>query len=94
VFIVILFVGIILLSLLTLYLGGYSTSSESGEYLFRLRDYWWFFSVVAVLLIILFDKFFWKRDEKRKIPAEGWLIKLQREQNQEGHQRREDEYKL
>jgi len=90
----ILFIAIIFLSSLTLYFGGYIPFSQSQRYSFRFRDYWWFFSVVAVLLIILFDKCFLRRDEKRNVPSEGWLIKLQREQNREDHREEEDEYKL
>ncbi|MFW5945555.1 MAG: hypothetical protein ACOCSJ_01660 [Candidatus Natronoplasma sp.] len=93
-FLVILFVAIIFLSSLTLYFGGYTPFFQNQRHSFRLRDYLWFFSVVAVLLMILFDKCCLRRDEKRKVPDEGWLIKLKREQNREDHQKREDEYKL
>jgi len=60
----------------------------------RLRDYWWLLSVVAVILIILLDIIFWRGDDKRKIPREGRLIRLQKELHREESKDIEQEYKL
>jgi len=93
-FIVILLISIIFLSLLTLYSGGYFPFSENNESSIRLRDFWWLFTFVSVTLIILFDQLFWRNEDKRKVPSEGRLLRLQRELDQEDIGEIENDYKL
>ncbi len=93
-FIVILLVSIISFSVLTLHSGGYFVFFKNDESSIRLRDYWWLFTVVAVILIILFDQLFWRKEDKRKIPSEGRLLKLQREIDQDDLDEIENDYKL
>ncbi len=93
-FIVIIFVSIIFLSVLTLYSGGYFAFSETEENSIRLKDYWWLFTVAAVILIILLDQVFWRKEDKRKIPSKGRLLRLQRELDEHDPDEIVDDYKL
>lgn len=59
-----------------------------------LKDYWWIIMIVSVTLIIFLDFIFWRKDDKRKTPRKGRLIKLNKDLHQEEYKEIEDEYKL